>query len=51
MALALSLGKVQRDEIKEIKLPSPTEKPVTAFEKHEQEKIEKYCLSSNKNNL
>ena len=48
MALALSLGKVQRDEIKKIKLPRPTEKPVTAFEKHEQEKIEKYCLASNK---
>ena len=50
MALAKSLDKVQRDEIKKIKLPSPTEKPVTAFEKHEQEKIEKYCLTSNKSN-
>ena len=50
MALALSLGKVQRDEIKKIKLPSPTEKPVTAFEKYEQEKIDKYCLNSNKSN-
>ena len=36
MALAKSLDKVQRDEIKKIKLRSPTEKPVTAFEKHEQ---------------
>ena len=50
MALAKSLDKVQRDEIKKIKLPSSTEKPVTAFEKHEQEKIERYCLVSNKSN-
>lgn len=50
MALAKTLDKVQRDEIKKIKLPCPTEKPVTAFEKWEQEKLEKYCLSSNKTN-
>ena len=33
-----------------IKLPMATEKPVTAFEKWKQEKLEKYCLSSNKTN-
>lgn len=38
MALAKSLDKVQRDKIKKIKLPSPTEKPVTAFEKRKREK-------------
>lgn len=31
-------------------MPRPTEKPVSAFEKHEQEKIEKYCLTANKSN-
>lgn len=49
-SLAKSLDKVQKDEIKKVKLPSSTEKPVTAFEKFEQEKIEKYCLASNKSN-
>ena len=50
MTFAMSLGKVQKNEIKKIKLPSPTEKSITAFEKHEQEKLEKYCLNSNKKN-
>ena len=31
-------------------MPAPTEKPVNAFERHEQEKIVKYCLESKKNN-
>lgn len=50
MALAKSLDKVKRDEIKKIKLPSPTEKPVNAFEKHEQQKLEQFCLNSKKAN-
>ena len=41
MALAKSLDKVQRDEIKKIKLPSPTEKQIKAFSASEQKKIEK----------
>lgn len=50
VALAKTLKRVQRDETKEIKLLNQTEKPVTAFEKHEQERIEKYCLVSSKRN-
>lgn len=50
MSTALSLNKIDKNEMSKIKLPSPTEKPVNAFERHEQEKIEKYCLNSNKNN-
>ncbi|MBQ7308394.1 MAG: site-specific integrase [Clostridia bacterium] len=34
-----------------IKLPPITQKEVTAFERHEQEKIEKYCLSKKVNYL
>ena len=50
MSTALSLNKIDKNEMSKIKLPSPTEKPVNAFERHEQEKIVKYCLESKKNN-
>ena len=50
MSTALSLNKINKNEMNKIKLPSPTEKPVNAFERHEQEKIVKYCLKSKKNN-
>jgi len=50
LTLALSLNKTSKNEMSKIKLPSPTEKPVTAFEKHEQDKIVKYCLEAKKNN-
>lgn len=50
LAMAVSLEIIQKEYSNKIKLPNPTEKPVTAFEKHEQEKIEKYCLASNKSN-
>lgn len=50
MSTALSLNKIDKNEMNKIKLPSPTEKPVNAFERHEQEKIVRYCLESKKNN-
>ena len=50
MSTALSLNKINKNEMSKIKLPSPTEKPVNAFERHEQEKIVRYCLESKKNN-
>lgn len=39
-----------RDSTKSIKMPSQEETQVTAFEKWEQEKIEKYCLNNKKTN-
>ena len=48
MAKSLEICRVDNSD--KIKLPMATEKPVTAFEKREQENIEKYCLSSNKTN-
>ena len=50
LKLAKSLEISVLDNSNKIKLPMATEKPVTAFEKWEQEKLEKYCLSSNKTN-
>ena len=50
LSLAKSLEITQKDYSNKIKLPSATEKPVTAFEKHEQEKLERYCLNSKKSN-
>ena len=50
LKLAKSLEICAVDNSGKIKLPMATEKPVTAFEKWEQEKLEKYCLSSNKTN-
>lgn len=50
LKLAKSLEICAVDNSDKIKLPMATEKPVTAFEKWEQEKLEKYCLSSNKTN-
>ena len=50
LKLAKSLEISALDNSDKIKLPMATEKPVTAFEKWEQEKLEKYCLASNKTN-
>ena len=50
LKLAKSLEMSVLDNSNKIKLPMATEKSVTAFEKWEQEKLEKYCLSSNKTN-
>ena len=50
LKLAKSLEICAVDNSDKIKLPMATEKPVTAFEKWEQEKLEKYCLSSKKTN-
>ena len=50
VSLAKSLEIVEKDYTDKIKLPTPTEKPVTAFERHEQEKLEKYCLELKRNN-
>lgn len=50
LKLAKSIEICAVDNSDKIKLPMATEKPVTAFEKWEQEKLEKYCLSSNKTN-
>ncbi len=50
LKLAKSLKICAVDNLDKIKLPMATEKPVTAFEKWEQEKLEKYCLSSNRTN-
>ena len=50
LKLAKSLEISALDNSDKIKLPMATEKPVAAFEKWEQEKLEKYCLSSNKTN-
>lgn len=50
LKLAQSLEIIEKNFSSKIKLPTPTEKPVTAFEKWEQEKLEKYCLCSHKSN-
>lgn len=50
LAMAVSLEIIQKEYSNKIKLPAPTEKPVNAFEKHEQQKIEQYCLNSKKAN-
>lgn len=50
LALAVSLEVIDKEYSKKIKLPAPTEKPVNAFEKHEQQKLEQFCLNSKKAN-
>lgn len=50
LSMAKSLEIIDKDYTNKIKLPTPTEKPVTAFEKHEQAILEDYCLKSSKNN-
>ena len=47
---AQALGYVEKEYSKMIKLPPATEKKVTAFEKPEQEKLEKYCINHKKKN-
>ena len=47
---AKSLEIINREFAGKVKLPQATEKPVTAFERQEQEKLEKYCLNNKKNN-
>ena len=48
--LAVSLEIIQKEYSHKIKLPTPTEKPVNAFEKQEQQKLEQFCLNSKKSN-
>lgn len=50
LSMAKSLEIIDKDYTNKIKLPAPTEKPVTAFEKHEQVLLENYCLQSKKKN-
>ena len=50
MSLAKSLEIIEKDYTSKIKLPQATEKPVTAYEKQEQSKLEEYCLRSGKPN-
>lgn len=50
MSLAKSLEITEKDYTSKIKLPQATEKPVTAYEKQEQSKLEEYCLKSGKAN-
>ena len=49
LAEAKDLEVTSKDYTGKIKLPISTEKPVTAFERHEQEKLEKYCLQAKNN--
>lgn len=50
LSQAVSFEIIQKEYSNKIKLPAPTEKPVNAFEKQEQQKIEQYCLNSKKQN-
>lgn len=50
LALAVSLEVVEKEYTNKIKLPPPTEKPVNAFEKQEQQILEQYCMNSKKTN-
>lgn len=47
---AILLGNSSLGAMPYVKLPTPNEKEVTAFEKCEQEKLEKFCLNSKKKN-
>ncbi len=42
LAMAVSLEIIDKEYSNKIKLPAPTEKPVNAFEKQEQQKIERF---------
>ena len=44
------LGYVEKEHSKMVKLPPSTEKEITAFERAEQEKLEKYCINHKKKN-
>ena len=48
---ANKLGYTKVNNVKNVKLPPRQEKEITAFEKDEQEKIEKFCLSGKANYL
>ena len=50
LSQAVSFEIIQKEYSNKIKLPAPTEKPVNAFKKQEQQKIEQYCLNSKKQN-
>lgn len=50
LALAVSLEIIDKEYSNRIKLPAPTEKPVNAFEKQQQQKLEQFCLYSKKPN-
>ena len=47
---AQALGYVEKEHSKMVKLPPSTEKEITAFERGEQEKLEKYCINNKKKN-
>ena len=49
LAEAKDLEVTSKDYSGKIKLPMSTEKPMTAFERREQEKLEKYCLQAKNN--
>lgn len=50
LSLAKSFDIIDKNNADKIKLPAPTERPVYAFEKTEQEDLEKFCLESKTNN-
>ncbi len=50
LSLAVSLEIISKEYTDKIKLPNPTEKPVNAFEKADQQKLEQYCMNSKKAN-
>lgn len=50
LSTAVSLEIIDKESTNKIKLPTPTEKPIDAFEKQDQQKIEQYCLNSKKFN-
>lgn len=50
LSMAKELEITQKDYTNKIKMPLSAEKPVTAFEKIEQEKLEKYCIEVNRRN-
>lgn len=50
LSMAVSLEVIDKEYANKIKLPTPTEKPVNAFTKREQQKVELFCLNSKKSN-
>ena len=50
LSQAVSFEIIQKEYSNKIKLPEKKKKPVNAFEKQEQQKIEQYCLNSKKQN-
>lgn len=50
LSLAYSLGKINNEDYKKINKPSPVGRAIEAFEREDQQRIERYCLKSKKNN-